>query len=40
MEGFLGFHETVTSDEENTFKILVTQDMKPADVAKVVLEKY
>jgi len=40
MEGFLGFHETVSKDEENTFKILVSKDMKPADVAKTVLEKY
>jgi hypothetical protein len=40
MEAFSGFHETVEDDEPNTFKILVTKDMHPEDVAKIALEKY
>ena len=40
MEAFSGYHETVEDDEPNTFKIVVTKDMNPKDVARIALEKF
>ena len=40
MSGFVGYHDTVEDDEPNTFKIVVTGDMTPKDVAKKVHEKF
>jgi len=38
--GLVGHHDTVEEDEPNTFKVVVTGDMTPEDVAKEVHEKF